>query len=59
MTYEEYISMSPENQQKYMQSYENMEDFFAWYNNAKAKYDEENAGIEIDGSIDIGDYINP
>ena len=59
MTYEKYIAMSPEEQQKFIQTFENLEDYFAWYNEAKAKYDEENAGIEIDGEINLGDYINP
>ena len=57
--FEEYIAMSGEEQKKYMESFSSVEAFFAWYNDAKAKYDEENAGIEIDGEINLGDYINP
>lgn len=59
LSYEEYIAMSGEEQQKYFESFESVEAFFEWYNAAKAKYDEENESIEIggDGSIDLGDII--
>lgn len=57
LTYEEYIAMTPEQQQSYYLSFENYVDFFNWYNEAKAKYDEENKPPEIDGDIDIGDIV--
>ena len=59
MTYEKYISMSPEEQQKYMMSFESVEKFFEWFNEVKAKYEAENEAVEGNGSIDIGDYMNP
>lgn len=59
VTYEEYISMSGSEQQKYFESFESPEAFFAWYNDAKAKYEAENPSIEIGGDeeIDLGDII--
>ena len=58
VTYEEYIAMSGEEQQKYMNSFSSIEAFFEWYNAAKAKYDAEHPSIEIgDGEIDLGDII--
>ena len=51
--------MSGDEKKKYMYSFPSIEAYFDWYNAAKAKYDEENAGIEIEGSVNLGDYINP
>lgn len=60
LTYEEYLEMTPEEQQAYYLSYEKPEDFFAWLNKAKEEYEANQNDIEIggDGSIDIGDIIN-
>lgn len=60
LTYEEYQALSGAEQMEYMNSFAAVEDFFAWYNEAKAKYDEEQNRIEIggDGSIDLDDIIN-
>lgn len=62
LSYAEFISKSPEDQQAYMNSFgtdlDGIQQFMAWYTEAKAEYDaeresQENAG----GSIDIGDYV--
>lgn len=63
LTYEEFISMSPEDQQAYMFSYgtdaQGLAKFQAWYIEAKSQYDAEQVTAETgDGNIDIGDYIN-
>ncbi len=39
VTYEEYLEMSSEDKYSYYLSFINKDDFFAWYNNAKAEYD--------------------
>jgi len=57
MTYEKYIAMSPEKQQAYFESYSDPEDFFKWYNKAKAAYDKANKPDQEGGSVDIGDYM--
>ena len=59
ITYEEYEAMTPEERSNYYDAFENYEDFFAWYNAAKEKYDEDHKLPEIgeDGEIDIGDII--
>ena len=59
MTYEKYIALSPEEQQKYYNSFASVEAFFNWLNAAKAEYEANRDEIEVDGEIDIGDYINP
>ena len=57
--YEKYIAMSPEKQQAYFESFSDPEDFFKWYNTAKAEYDKKNDAVEVEGgSIDIGDYMD-
>ena len=58
MTYEKYNAMSGEEQLAFFNSFASMEDFVAWYNAAKAKYDAEHPDIEVgDGNIDIGDIV--
>ncbi len=53
LTYEEYQALSPEERRAYYETFEDYNDFFAWYNNAIEKYKEENPGIELDGDIEI------
>lgn len=58
-TYEQYMAMTPEQQQKYFESFDSEKDFFDWYRKAKAEYDKKNDKNEISGgSIDIGDYMD-
>ena len=56
MTYEDFVAMTPEQQRLYQESFDDLADFFEWYNAAKEKYEEENPPIEIDGPIDLGKY---
>ena len=58
MTYEEFISMSPADQQAYFEQFENIEDYMKWYNDALEAYEKEQNKQEIDGVIDIGELIN-
>jgi len=39
ISYEEYWAMSGTEQQAYFESFPNVEDFFNWYNEAKAAYE--------------------
>ena len=56
LTYEEYWAMSGKEQQAYYESFDSVEDFFAWYNTAKAEYEAANPGIDAgDGEIDLGE----
>ncbi len=58
-TYQEYHAMTADTQKAFFEEFENIEAFFDWYNDAKAKYEKENAAIEIeDGEIDLGDVMN-
>ena len=60
VTYEEYVSMTPEEQLAFYNQFASMEDFVKWYNEAKVAYEEENGAIDVgDGNIDMGDIINP
>lgn len=57
-TYEEYMAMTPEQQQDFFESFPSVQAFMEWYNDAKAEYEASKDGIIIDGGdIDIGDYI--
>lgn len=57
MTYEQYNALSAEEQEEYFNSFKSVEDFFAWYNKAKAEYEASQDYTEIgsDGNIDIGE----
>lgn len=58
LTYEAYHALSGEKQQEYFNSFSSVEAFFAWYNEAKAIYEEEQGRVEISGSdINIGDIV--
>lgn len=59
MKYEEFHAMAPSKQQAYMESFDDIDEFFEWYNAAKAKYEKENPSIEVDGgAIDLDKIAN-
>jgi len=42
-----------------MESFDDIEEFFEWYNKAKEKYEKDHPSIEIDGgSIDLDKIAN-
>ena len=53
MTYEEYNALSAEEQEEYFYSFDTVEDFFAWYNQAKQEYENNQDYIEVGGNNDI------
>ena len=57
LTYEEYNALSAEEQEAYFNSFDTIEDFFAWYNKAKAEYEADQDYIEVggDGNLNIGE----
>lgn len=56
--YEWYHALSGEEQMAYMESFGSMDAFFAWYNAAKAEYEESRPSIDVgSGNIDLGDLI--
>lgn len=57
--YETYKAMKPSEQREYMESFNDMDAFFEWYNTAKDKYEKENPSIEIDGGVvDLDKLVN-
>ena len=59
VTYEEYLAMSPYEQQAHYEQFASLEAYIAWHNAALAEYEENQTSIEVTGGIDIGDFINP
>lgn len=59
VTYEEYLAMSPFEQQAHYEQFASLEDYIAWHNAALAEYEENQGSIEVTGGIDIGDFMNP
>lgn len=59
MTYEEYLAMSPEEQESYYDSFPSYVEFFAWLNAAKEEYEQANKNPTLgeDGSLDVGDIF--
>ena len=58
MDYEKFLNMTSAEQQKYVESFSDIDAFFAWYNAAKEAYEKENPPISIgNGEINIGDII--
>lgn len=56
--YEAYSSMSGQQQMEFMNSFGSMEQFFAWYNNARAEYEALHPSIEIGSDGVIGPVGN-
>ena len=54
VTYESYNAMSGEKQQEFIDSFDSIGDFVAWYNDAKAEYEAMHPGVEI-GNGDVID----
>ena len=50
MTYESFQELSPAEQQKYMETFADIESFFAWYNQVKTEYEKEHPPIILDGN---------
>ena len=60
LTYEEYLALTPAEQQLYFLSFPTPADYIAWYNSAKEAYEaqKDDIVIEGDGNVNIGDIIN-
>ena len=57
LSYEEYMAMSPAEQQAYYERFSSLEEFIAWHNAAQAEYEAEHDIPVVTGPIDIGDYM--
>lgn len=58
LSYADYNAMSAASQRAYMESFENVEDFFDWYYDAKDAYDAAQPDIDVgDGVIDLEDLM--
>lgn len=56
--YEAFVAMDPALQRMYMESFESMDAFFAWYNAAKEAYEQAHPSIDVgDGVIDLEDLV--
>ena len=59
LTYEEYLAMSPAEQQAHYEQFPSLEAYIAWHNAALEEYEENQGSIEVTGGIDIGDFMTP
>lgn len=56
--YERFQNMSAAEQQSHMESFDSMDDFFNWYNDAKTEHEAANPPIDVgNGSIDMGELM--
>ena len=53
ITYEQYNELTADKQEEYYNSFETVEDFFAWYNQAKQEFENNQNYIDINGEGDI------
>ncbi len=57
-TYEEFVNMTPTQQEACMKAYSSMEEFFKWYTKAKEEYEKEHPSIDVgDGSLDLDEIL--
>lgn len=59
LTYEEYLAMTPEQQQAHYEQFPSLEAYIAWHNAALKEYEDSQTSIEVTGGIDIGDFMGP
>lgn len=59
LSYEDYLAMSPTEQQAHYEQFPSLEAYIAWHNAALAEYEENQGSIEVTGPIDIGDFTAP
>lgn len=59
LSYEEYMALSPAEQQSYYETFPSLEDYIAWHNAALAEYEANQDTVVATGPVDIGDYMNP
>ena len=59
VTYEEYLAMTPQEQQAHYEQFPSLEAYIAWHNAALEEYEEKQNSIEVTGGIDIGDFMTP
>ena len=58
LKYDEFHNLSAAEQQAFIESFNNLDLFFAWYNQAKDAYEAANPPIDVgDGNVDMGDLI--
>ena len=58
VSYEEFAAMSGTEQKAYYDTFASIEEFFAWYNEAKAAYEAAHPDSELPGGdIDLGDLL--
>lgn len=56
--YEAFTALAPAEQQKFVESFATIDQFFNWYNAAKAAYEAANPPIDVgDGKIDLEEII--
>lgn len=56
LSYEEYSALSGEEQREYFETFQSVEDFFAWYEKAKDEYIASHPDAELgDLEIDLGE----
>ena len=53
LTYEEFWNMSGSEQAEYKESFENVEDFYAWYQSAKEQYEKDHPMTDIENGEEI------
>lgn len=58
--YQQYMAMSPSEQQSYYETFASADAFFAWFVNAQQEHEAHRSVTIIEGnaSLDLGDYVN-
>lgn len=56
MDYEQFTALSGAEQREYMESFESIDAFFAWYNAAREQYQKDHPSMDVgDGEFDFGE----
>lgn len=55
LTYAQYLALSPEKQEAYVDSFDSLKAFIAWHNEAKAEYEKDIPSVIVTGPVDFDD----
>ena len=58
LTYAQYLAMTTSQQQEYFKSFDTVDAFYEWLEEAEAEYEKNQNTVTGDGTLDLNDYIN-
>ena len=58
LTYAQYMAMTTSQQQEYFKSFDTVDAFYEWLEEAETEYEKNQNTVTGDGTLDLNDYVN-